>query len=96
MGRVGLRALTGFKSVYEAPRFDYGNLVNRGAPPGALGQGFKNLKGLGVGGHSVRVEALIDLGDDVGRVPKLVKNQITTGARQTTARGALGWDLARF
>jgi len=68
MGRGKLKPLTGFKSVYEAPRFDYGNLVNRGATPGGSDQCLEDLDALGVRRHSVSVEALIDLGDDVCRV----------------------------
>lgn len=65
MGRGRLRALAGFKSVYEAPRFDYGNLVNGGAPTGGSDQCLKDLDALGVRRHSVSIEALIDLWHDV-------------------------------
>lgn len=68
MGRGRLRPLAGFKAVYEAPRLDYGNLVNRGATPGGSNEGLQDLKALGVGGHPIGIEALVHLGDDVCRV----------------------------
>jgi hypothetical protein len=68
MGRGRLRALTGFKSVQEAPRFDYGNLVNGGALPGGSNEVLKDPEALGVGGHPVCIEALIYFWDDVCRI----------------------------
>lgn len=68
MGRGRLRALAGFKSVQKTPRLDYGNLVNRGAPPGGSDQCLEDLDALGVRRHSVSIEALIDLWHDVCRV----------------------------
>ena len=58
--------MAGLKSVYEAPCFGHCYPVNRGAPPGALGQGFKNLKGLCVSWHPIGIQPLIDFWDDVG------------------------------
>ena len=75
MGRGRLRALTGFKSVYEPPCLDHGYLVNRGAPPGGSNEGLKDLEALGIGGHSIGIEPLIHLGDDVGCVTPCAESE---------------------